>query len=334
MKNDKNYNVQISCLKIWMVMSIVISHFLDVESSKLSFLFTLYGNVGVPVLFLLSFYLNDFTQKKLIIKRMERLITPHLFFSLLYFMVYGMLINPPSDVYAGGDILSNLLFQICFGVSLNPPMWFLPNLIVISLFFYMVFIFFETQRGIWVSIVVAGVALWLQYSGVNFFYFHDLPDYAKWTVGRFVELVPFAVLGVVFSYYNLLECISRYRKIVGIVSVIILLLEYKFDMVVWIEGFGYQGIYFLIISICLVMLFCAMPLEKMPMMVKQIINKWSCYNMGIIAIHYMVRAVYGIILGEVRRLSLDEALLLYVVSLLISIVGTKIPIKFIKSSFT
>lgn len=94
------YNCGISILKIWMVMSIVVCHFLDTETApKVSYLFTIYGSTAVPALVFISFLLTNIADERNFIKvlrRLYRLVLPHCFFSIFYFIVYSLVPTPTT----------------------------------------------------------------------------------------------------------------------------------------------------------------------------------------------------------------------------------------------
>lgn len=289
--NFLRYNTGISVLKIWMVMSVVVCHFLDTEqASAFSRIFTIYGGTAVPVLIFVSFILTNLAVKNdcaRFIHRLYRLILPHVFFSILYFLIY-MFITPISG---GKPLFKDLFLQLLFGADFNPPMWFLVDLIVLTIMFYLVFHFCKGEIGVIACIVLAGISIYGQYSGANFYRWSGLPGYAKWTIGRLVELIPVAVLGIIFSYYEIGKRLQNHKGVVFIGSAIFLTLLYKFGFFVTCEGFYYQGISYLVIACLLSCLFFVAPFEKISGRVCIVLNKWSCYSMGVIAMHYLVRSI-------------------------------------------
>ena len=225
--------------------------------------------------------------------------------------------------------------QLLFGAYLDPPMWFLVDLIILSILFYSIFwLLRDAERGILAIVIVTGVAIYAQYSGLNYKIFGNLPYYSKWTLGRLAELVPLASLGIVLSHYKIMDKLFQHRKAALTISIIGLFLFYHTSLFYPVlDGFYYQGMPFIWLSVCLTVFFWCFPLEWLPVKIRMFFNKWSRYNMGIIAMHYMVKTFFDVIVGEVRRLSLLESLMVYVVSLLISVAAVHIPVKFIRNSF-
>lgn len=123
------YNCGISILKIWMVMSIVISHFFNSEfESKASRIFTIYGGTAVSVLIFISFLLANIADERngiTIKRRLYRLTLPHFFFSVLYFIVYNLMVTPTPEISKmreeGGK---GLVMQLLFGAYLDPQCGF------------------------------------------------------------------------------------------------------------------------------------------------------------------------------------------------------------------
>lgn len=334
------YNTGISILKIWMVMSIVVCHFLEVENAPaISRVFTIYGGMAVPVLIFLSFFLTNLgkrSDESKIIHRLYRLILPHVFFTLFYFVVY-MFVEPWGGVTKCSDQLrfKDFLLQLFFGSDINPPMWFLVDLIILSILFYSIFYFCKGEKGIIVSIILSGISIWMQYSGINFQQWSIFSDYVKWTMGRLIELIPVATLGVIFSFYEVEKKLLEHRYVIFSGCVVSLILLHRYQFFLFCDGFQYQGIYYLVIACFLSSLFYVFPFEKIPKWVCVLFNKWSSFNVGIIAIHYMVRSMLYTFFGwEQERLSLGKSLLVYGISMFISILGANIPIKIIRKAFT
>lgn len=331
------YNTGISMLKIWMAMSIVVCHFLDTEfASKLSCVFTIYGGGAVSVFIFISFLLSDvkFTGSlKRISHRVYRLFFPQLFFAIVYFIFYTVVLSPTNDLMAGDCDIKSLCWQLIFGTALNPPMWYFSVLLILTILFYLIFALFKGEKGIIISILVAGIAIFMSYSGINYRLFCNLPDYSKWTLGRFVELIPIAVCGIIFSYYKVMNKFSNHKRTIAVICLVILLLVYKFNLFNSCDGFYYQGVRQIVIAIGLGCLFWCLPFERLPQKIRNIINQWSQYNVGIIATHYLIKALYNNIINDARRLSLLECLIMYTFALIISVMGAHIPIKYVRDAF-
>lgn len=334
------YNCGISILKIWMVMSVVVCHFLDRETApKLSYLFTFYyAWPAVPVLVFISFLLTNIADERNITKvlrRLYRLVLPHCFFTVFYFVVYSLVPTPTAtmaEMTEGGA--KSLLKQLLSGGYLDPPMWFVVDLIILSILFYGVFLLLrDAERGIIAVIIIAGAAIYAQYSGINYKVFGDLPYYSKWTFGRLVELVPVAVLGIILSHYKIINKLVQHRKVALTISMIGLLLFHYTPLFYSCEGFGYQGLSLVWISVCMGIFFWLLPLEYLPVQIRAFFNRWASYNMGVIAMHYMIKAFFEIILSNMRLLSIQESIMIYVISLLVTIIATHIPIKLVKDAF-
>lgn len=334
---QREYNTGVSVLKIWMAMSIVVCHFLNTECTpQLSHVFTIYGGVAVSVFVFLSFLYADAVYARnweKIGRRLYRLLLPQCFFSILYFTAYSTILFPANDIVQGEVGLRSFFMQLFFGAALNPPMWYLADLIILTILFYFIFYFSRKEYGILISILVAGIAIFMQYSGLNYRLWCGLPNESKWTAGRLAELIPIAVAGIVFSYYKIMDKISHHKLVVTITCFTTLLLVYKLDIFHPCEGFYYQGLQQVVTAICLGCFFWLLPFEKLPAKIRGFINQWACYNMGIIAMHYLIKAIYNTVINDVRRLSLLECLLIYAAALVISMIGTHIPVKYVRKAF-
>ena len=97
-------------------------------------------------------------------------------------------------------------------------------------------------------------------------------------------------------------------------------------------GYQYQGILKIIISICLLGTFYYMSFDKINEKVKLFINNIAKLTMGVYFIHNLV----GTLIFQTNILkytgSLKDSILIYIISLTIVFILSKVPIKYIKDS--
>ena len=85
--------------------------------------------------------------KKKVQRRLYRLFLPYVFWTCAYWLFYVFL----SKILDFGETygVSDLLWQLLFGhrQSMNPPMWFQADLIILFIIF--IGIFFVCKKGRW-----------------------------------------------------------------------------------------------------------------------------------------------------------------------------------------
>lgn len=322
----KEYDVGISVFKIYLVMAIVVCHFLNTEiPNPWNILFTSVGNFAVPALVFISFsYLNI---KDSVFKRLKRLVLPHIFFSIISFALYYLGINSTLTSLVMNEVTwKDFLSQILFGASTNPPMWFFVNLIYLTLILSFVYKIKSKSLKFIILNLMLMIAIWLQYSGRNLFIFENLPSYIKWSTGRIVELLPIAIIGTFFSEFNLLEKVKRNWQYSLIISICIIFVDHYCYVFKDINGFGYQGMRMIIVPLFMTILIYSLPLCKLGFNHAKYLHNIAKYGVGIIGFHYLVCSVYIQIFGR-RGDTLLFGLLIYSISFFITLVITLIPFK-------
>jgi peptidoglycan/LPS O-acetylase OafA/YrhL len=187
---------------------------------------------AVPLFLVLSFYLSSkyYLQPKFGIAflklRLSRLFIPLVFWSVIGFLVHPELFN-----------INNLFLQLITGQVVNLPLYYLNLLIIFTVIFWLLtYLPFKLRLFIYVSIVA--LAFYLQYSQLNYLQFTDSIEAIKKSYGRFVELIPYAIVGLMFGL-SAVKTNKRTLSIIFLVTMISYILTYKFSQP---SGFHYSGI--------------------------------------------------------------------------------------------
>ena len=319
-------NIGIAVLKIYMLFMIVVCHFIDGDSiNGMVKPFVDSGGAAVPVFFFVSFYYFNIRNYDELLNRFNRLLIPQCFFSIGSFLLYLLIpLNNKIVIYVRDKIsFWDLLVQLVFGASLDPPLWFFVDMIWVTMILGIGMLI--PKRNISFLIVILTVAVYLQYSGHNYRIFQELPSYMKWTCGRFAELIPISVIGILAGRYNVLERMKDKYRITGIcVSVVWLYLLKHYSFFTSVDGFYYQGLYFLVYALAITTLFYCLPFELLPSRIQNILYTWQKYNVGILGFHYLVYGIYTSISNTVSLIFVD-CLFIYGLCLGITLVLSKIP---------
>lgn len=343
-KKTNNWNVGFSILKIWLCFAIVISHFHNsneaISSAIVKFIISIVqrtANMGVPVFVFISFLVCDMESIALIPEkiehRLERLLIPHLFFSITTWLLY-LALNYLVDTKIHNDF-SDLVWQILFGSNINSPLWFWVSLLIITVIIILTMRISNNRVIKYTIIAIEGIfSIIMQYTGLNTWLFGELDYKSRWTLGRVCELMPYAVAGIFFFH-----ALKWMKKNSYFSFSIVIIVYYMFKHIISLpscDGFYYQGLGLMCTSICLVLIFYLLPFELLPYPVTEIINNFSKYSMGIMAIHYPVYTVLCILFfnGNFEiRLSFGQGCIHYLICLILVYWGSHIPNAFIKKAF-
>lgn len=292
----KNNNIGISLLKIIMSFCVVLIHYWsDTNHSRILIPFEKIKGYAVPVFMFLSFYL---TQKSFlnrdpdyIKKRLFRLLWPQLGWTVIYFSVYSIINLITLEVNSNTNFhIYDYIWQLFTGHSseINAAMWYQMVIVIISVAFIYLFKFASIKTGLMVINILMIISFYFQYSEINYVFFRDLRFELKYPLGRLCEMIPYAALGLTVSYFNILEKCERLKLLVLICLFVFtgFFMEYEWRFLP--GGFGYQGIQRLCIAFGIVSIIALLPLEKIPVWVKRVVQSLSRYTLGIYCMHNMI----------------------------------------------
>ena len=275
-----------------MCFEVILCHYWNYDGSYnvISKLLYILCPCAVPVFMFMSFFLAHRFYSTLNIKsgkkRFLRLLIPYVFWALAYFLTLDVIIE--FIRYGQTGSFTDLLWQLTTGHSnqLNPPMWYLTITLWITLLFCVIHSkLCSKENNILCALLV--MALIVEYSGINVSLFSDLRFELKYPLGRFSEMIPYAVLGYIFSKYNIFNCWQsvRHRIIfIAFMLTISILCRYLDN----VSGYGYAGVRYIVIAIFLFAFFNWLPLQNVSEKIKAYINILSRYTLGIYCMHILI----------------------------------------------
>ena len=287
----------LAILRMLMCFEVVLCHFwiYDEGSSYILKCFEWLRPCAVPVFTLMSFFLMG----KFFLsptwgkaeKRFLRLIYPHLAWAIIYWVIMNVLIF----IVGRGDLhgITDLLWQIFTGSSpdLDPVMWYQVVLILLTAAFYMIFRRFGDRAHYILSFLLV-FATAMQYAGTNYALFCGLRYELKYPLGRTLEMLPYAVMGVYIASFNIYASGAKTLRIIGIVLLSLGLLAYVLHLGNFAApGFGYSGIGLMCAALILHTVFYRLPLQGVSEKAKRIIEIISRYTLGIYCMHFIVGRV-------------------------------------------
>lgn len=288
-------------------------------------------DTAVPLFMRTSFYLTahvynspHFSKTR---RRVFRICVPYFGYAFISFVVVSFV-----NVLNKKSILpfKDLLWQLFLGSSpnLDPPLWFLADLFFCSIIIFLVSKYIAHKKFLFFLLIL--MAFLLQYTGINFFLFSWMPYEAKWTLGRLMEMLPYACGGILLADSQLLKKYSG--NILFIFFITLLILFFKSHLFPNPEGFLYQGLSQFINTLLVFSLFYLGNLEELSPKIKRIILSISEYSLGIYCIHYIILLIsYQSALTIFHAPSAMKGILIYFISLSIAVIIGKIPSKWVSA---
>ena len=311
----KEFNVGLAILKLWMCYEVVMVHAWNAwgyQKGEWPFGSELVKEMrayAVPVFMLITFYLaaakfraNDGDWLK---KRFARLVTPHVFWSVLAFVTWWALASafPTFGMDASNGAFwtsackdpstpvtfEYLGLQLLFGTTrtLGSQMWFQSVLIILTGLFAVFFRLVKPRYVTWgLAVVFLGAAM-AEHSGLNRWLFEGFRYEICNPAGRIIPMMPYAALGLFFGAYkpvfSAFETGRRWALVAIGAAIAVFLLN--FDVFVVPPGFYYRGFKMLFVAFGLVMAFGFLPTGKLPERVCTAVVWASRYSMGVYFVH-------------------------------------------------
>ena len=257
--------------------------------------------MAVPVFFILAFYFttNDSMRipPRACKQRLLRILVPFWFWGIVFAPIYvaGFVFSHKEGFW---DALRKVVLQLAFGYVYNFPLWFLFALAILTAGWFALRRLAPFRRyEILTALCFAGVALFFQYVGWNRFIFGSLDWHVRFPLGRLVECIPFAAVGIVFSKTSFPDNLRRSRFLpLHLILVALLCWPYRPG----IDGFGYGGIWILLSGSALTLFFLLLPLGWLPECIRTGIEALSRYSLGIYCLHLPVGSVLMKVLSVSR----------------------------------
>jgi len=328
-KESTNHtNIGFALLRMLMCFGVLLAHCWNKKGYD-SIFFLPFREIQVlaaPVFMFLSFYFSYKTfvskDKDRFLKRMKRLLLPQIGWTFIYWILFQFIENVP---------FSELLWQLFTGHStvLNATMWFQIELIVITILFHLLFSMLDEKKAISVLYLLMFLCFILQFSKVNLFLFDDLRFELKYPLGRFAEMLPYAISGFFFSYYKIMNKLKQHRLLAALVSLFLLPLPYLIDFPV-VKGFGYSGVTIFYLSILMIIFVEMLPFDLLHPTIKKAAILISSYTPGIYCCHRLIFAFLSHFFPAFAFSSFAGCIFLYLICYIICLMIFQVPNRYIK----
>ena len=266
-------------LRFILVVLVVNLHIRIITSSPENFL-EQFVYIAVPLFLVLSFYLMSkyLLQYRLpitsIFKRIKRLILPLIFWSVIGYAVYPSLFS-----------WHHLFRQLLTGSALNVPLYYLVLLTIFTFIFWVcTYIPLKTRWIIFA--VITSLTFIVQYSNFNYEFFNHLSDSAyRTTYGRFAELIPYPIMGLLFGY--LLREIKKNNFIIGVLFFVFAILFFIASYTRQPNGFHYSGIALFSITIAIFSAVLLLSKISLKLQFNRVTDELGKLSFGVYLMHFI-----------------------------------------------
>ena len=228
------------------------------------------------------------------------------------FFAWGALSYIVAVILGTKTGIAPLLWQLLLGHSTCMPLYYLWDVAVMMAFLFVLFRCLSVKAFWWVSGCIAAVCLCLQYSGLNYRLFGQLPFEVAFPLGRLVELFPSALAGCAIASGILT---GRRSLVIGSIlaacSTVLLFSGIKDGG----DGFGYAGLVLLSGAVGFVLMSTAYAPQN-PLLVK--IRLLSEATAGV----YFIHTIVGDILHSFKAQKFTPV---FLVALIVTLIGLRIP---------
>ena len=344
----KKHMYGIDLLRIIMAFMVVITHFwectvggVETETDVRWFLrlVDLMRRSAVPVFMLVSCYFLGnklFSNKKgEMCIRITRLVIQYLSWTIIYYLSHVVIVwiygAEKASAYGFYSDPMRLLYQCLTGHSIAPQFWFHWVLIISTIFLFGLKDIFNRKFFYIVLTGISATAMMLEYSGFIFQYIGPLSYELRYPIGRLVEMLPYALLGLALYDYRIPDRIKGI-KYNWLILLFVLRVGYYIDIHAQPQDFGYGGIGKVIEAVALFLFFNCFEFEQIKQLgMMERITKVAGLCMGVYAIHMLVGRLACILIGEgyISRPTWWLSIAIFHISLLFCWLINRLPSKFL-----
>ena len=265
---QKSRNPIFDLLRVVLTVFVINVHIRIITSIKSNILepFTWYT---VPLFIILSFF---FLSNKPIKERLKRLFIPYIFWSIIGFLVH------PNLLYS-----KNIFLQLLAGDVVNTPLYYLTLLILFTAINWLID-HLSSNKRIFVYSLIMVITLMLEYSNINYSFFSPMNEVIKKSYGRFVELIKYVPVGLLFCYLRK-KVKNIYFVLNSILFFIFFLISFNIPQPL---DFHYSGLKILTGSIAIFSLILGLSDLKFDNKINNFINLLGKYSFGVYLLHYLL----------------------------------------------
>ena len=311
-KKSINYGLEI--LRMLMSFWIVMNHLYKPNYKKFGSII-IKKRFHVPTFLIISFYFLNYNLSIRKIQkfkeRLERLLLPYILYPIINFFIFNFLFyffnfnSLKSSLY-------QLITQFLVGRGICSVLWFHFNLIIITIFFYIIAIIFSNNYLAFLQIL-GMISYLIQFSGFNYNFFNRYSNLIKYSVGYFAETIPLAVTGLSIGSIDIINKLKNNRAMTFFFSILFLFIFFKFNIFSPIKGFGKQGIMYNIGGVSFFLIFSLFPFEIFNTKILVLIKYITSYTPGIYFLHISIYKIFRFKIYLINHHTFLGCLLVYLI---------------------
>ena len=244
MKTRKKLNYGLEILRILLCFWVILFHCLRKSDYNLILNFRK-KMFHVPSFFFISFYflfpiINSRKTDKMIL-RMERLLIPYFFWPFINWSINNLFfLKFKKSRFNRLLSLKEIFEQFITGRKFYGHFWFLLNLSIFTIIFFILSILFEVNSFLIITQVIGIVSYILQYSTYNYIFFDNYRDCISHSIGHFVESFPLAITAFIYHKYNIPDRLVNTRYTIIFYCILGNYFIYKYEIFRNIRIYGYK----------------------------------------------------------------------------------------------
>ena len=321
----KNRNLGIELLRMLLIFWVLSFHCLR-TNNKILLLITKEKRFHVPCFFFIShYYLFSIINSKDISKmylRLERLLIPYSCYPIITWTINNLFfVFFRKNRFHRELSLNDLKIQLIFGRKFMIVQWFNFNLIILTIFFFILSIILKS-RFISIIKLMGFFSYFLLYSKDLLIFFCNYKESVLGSVGYLLESFPLGVSALYLSSIGVLKKLENNKAESMLYSFLILFFVFKYPIFLSIMGNNNKGIIQIFVSFSFFILFYLIPFKEQNDCFKLFIKIITNFTQGIYCLHLIVFS-YAVRMGF-KANSLFHCSIIYFISYLISFLGMKI----------
>lgn len=242
-------------------------------------------DLAVPVFMFLAFYYSTFLFERdwqTCRRRVVRLAIPYIIWGVLGFCFRCVNEHKIDWLW--------LMKQFLFGQAANSPLYFILLCVINTILIWMILKVFGNEWGVAILGVLSVGMLLIQYCGVNVGLWDWLPVHGRMTFGRFFELFPYSVIGLIMGKLRSHVDLSGAVIVHGMTLIVI------WGVIEWfgcleLSGFGYAGLPRILGSVGISLIALALGDWRLEIGAGKIIAYLASLTAGIYYMHKIVGSV-------------------------------------------
>ena len=324
-KNSKSsLNLGIELLRIIMCFWVILYHCFDTNNKKIKKIIK-FKRFHVPTFMFISFYYfyNNLNTRNIskIKMRLIRHSIPYIIWPTIIWIFNNIkYIIFQTNRFNRRLTLTELIYQLTFGIKIYGIIWFNNILLLFIIFFTLISLIFK-KKFLLIFQIISILVYAFDYSK----YRPKITKSYTWIfLGRVLGMFPISVTGLFLSSLNIISKlkIDKNRNKAILICFLNILFLFKYDIFIINRGYVYRSILFNIAAINFFIFFSLVPFEKIKnKFVITFIKIITKYTGGIYYIHMIVKKNLYKKIDLINNKTVYGCIIIYLISYFICFIG-------------